>query len=291
MRYSEQQAFNMCPFAYKLAYVDRIQKAETGEESNDRDFGAAIHSGLETHYKGGSIADVEKAFSDAFPINLAGGEGAKTIDNGLECLRRYVKYYETQDKNWKVLGTEVLGVIEIGGEKHDLHIDLVAENLQGGGIYLWDHKTTGKTPSPTYWKAFEVSGQLSRYAAFVQQKFGQCSGVLINNITFKSLLRKNKYGEGPGLVLGFERQVFQRTKEQIEFWRQSDVEWMALMEMCKDANAYPKALNRACTYCEMYELCMSCDDEQIRELLYKPRVETQESSDKSGEKEGQNVKS
>jgi hypothetical protein len=241
---------------------------------------------LEAHYKGGDIGAVEAAFTSAFPVNLGGAESSKTIDNGLECLRRYVQYYKEQDKNWKILGTEVLGVIEIGGEKHDLHIDLVAENLQGGGIYLWDHKTTGKTPSPTYWKAFEVSGQLSRYAAFVQNKFGQCSGVLINNITFKSLLRKNKYGEGPGLVLGFERQVFQRTKSQIEFWKRSDVEWMALMAMCKDANAFPKALNRMCTYCEFYELCMSCDDPQIRELLYTRRINKQESSDNVGEKEG-----
>lgn len=285
MRYSEQQAFNNCPFAYKLAYLDKIQKAQTGEESNDRDFGAAIHSGLEVHYKGGSEGDVAAAFSAAFPVNLAGAEGSKTIDNGLECLRRYVQYYKEQDKNWKVLGTELLGVIEIGGEKHDLHIDLVAENLQGGGIYIWDHKTTGKTPSPTYWKAFEVSGQLSRYAAFVQEKFGQCSGVLINNITFKSLLRKNKYGEGPGLVLGFERQVFSRSKAQIEFWRNSDVQWMELMRRCKETGCFPKALNRMCTYCEFYELCMSCDDEQIRSLLYTGRINRQESSD-NREKEG-----
>lgn len=285
MRYSEQQAFNNCPFAYKLAYIDRIQKAELGEESHDRDFGAAIHAGLDAHYKGLPFPEVEKAFLGAFPCELRASEGAKTVQNGLECLKKYIAYYQEQDKNWKVLGTEVLGVIEIGGEKHDLHIDLVAENLQGGGIYIWDHKTTGKTPSPTYWKAFEVSGQLSRYAAFVQERFGQCSGVLINNITFKSLLRKNKYGEGPGLVLGFERQVFQRTKAQIEFWRQSDVEWMALMQMCKDANSYPKALNRICTYCEYFELCMACNDPQIRELLYKARVETQESSE-NREKEG-----
>jgi hypothetical protein len=286
MRYSEQQAFNNCPFAYKLAYLDQLAKAQVGEESNDRDFGAAIHAGLEVHYKGGDINAVVAAFSAAFPVNLAGAEGSKTIDNGVECLKRYVAYYKEQDKNWKVLGTEVLGVIEIGGEKHDLHIDLVAENLQGGGIYLWDHKTTGKTPSPTYWKAFEVSGQLSRYAAFVEQRFGQCSGVLINNITFKSLLRKNKYGEGPGLVLGFERQIFQRTKAQVAFWRQSDTEWMALMQMCREANSFPKALNRMCTYCEFFELCMSCDDPQIRELLYTKRINKQESSDNVGEKEG-----
>lgn len=285
MRYSEQQAFNNCPFAYKLAYIDRIQKAETGEESNDRDFGAAIHAGLEAHYKGCGQDAVAKAFTDTFPINLSAGDGAKTVENGLECLKKYVAYYKEQDKNWKVLGTEVLGVIEIGGEKHDLHIDLVAENLQGGGVYLWDHKTTGKTPSPTYWKAFEVSGQLSRYASFVQEKFGQCSGVLINNITFKSLLRKNKYGEGPGLVLGFERQIFQRTKAQIDFWKHSDTDWMALMAYCKASDVYPKALNKMCTYCEFFELCMSCDDEQIRELLYKTRVETQECSNNNREKE------
>ena len=281
MRYSEQQSFNTCPFQYKLAYLDRIQKETTGEESNDRDFGAAIHAGLEAHYKGGSLEDMKKAFSDSFPVNLSSTDNTKTIENGLACLEKYVGYYKEQDKNWKVLGTEVLGVIEFGGEKHDLHIDLVAENLQGGGIYLWDHKTTGKTPSPTYWKSFEVSGQITRYASFVQQKFGQCSGALINNITFKSLLRKNKYGEGPGLVLGFERQIFQRTKSQIAFWEQSDIEWMKLMKI----GIYPKALNRMCTYCEFFELCMSCDDEQIRQLLYKRRIETQERSD-NREKEG-----
>jgi hypothetical protein len=60
---------------------------------------------------------------------------------------------------------------------------------------------------------------------------------------------------------------------------------MRLMAHCRGLDVFPKALNRMCTYCEMYELCLSCDDPQIRDLLYTKRIETQESSDNVGEKE------
>ncbi|MBU2052536.1 PD-(D/E)XK nuclease family protein [Patescibacteria group bacterium] len=270
MRYSEAQAFNTCPGKYKFQ-MDGLKKEIEGSESNARVWGQAIHKGLEANYKGLPYPDVEAAFKSVYTSNLDPEDLARTKDSGLEVLRRYVTFYASQDELWEVMATEFEDEITIGDEEHGLHIDLIARNKQSQEIYFWDHKTSGKEPGITFWKPFELSGQISRYTAHIQNKFGSCAGCYINAIAVKHLLRKNKYGEGPGLVVKFERQLFNRTPQQIAYWRQSDEAWMKMMEFSKRENVWPLALGSICGWCEYYDLCLASNDDQIRELLYKPQ--------------------
>lgn len=267
MRYSEKEAFNSCPQKFKWQQ-DGLKKEQDGRSVHHLNWGAAFHAGLEAHYKGASLAEVEEAFVALYPTNLDDSDPAKTRENGMETLRRYVGFYKEQDAVWEVLDTEHAGLIEIGEEEHGLHIDLIARHRQTGEIYFWDHKTSAKEPSVTYWKSFEMSGQVSRYTDYVVQKFGSCAGCYINNVSVKFLKRKNVYGEGPGLIVKFERQLFNRTPEQLSWWRKSDEQWMKLMEFAKQSGVYPRALNTLCAWCEYYELCLASGDEQIKELLY-----------------------
>lgn len=270
MRYSEQVAFNTCPWAYKLSCCEGIERITEGKETNARDWGRAIHAGLEAHYKGLELPVVLGEFSKEYPEDQDPEDLVRTRAHGDETLRRYLEHYKEQDKMWRVLATELEGQIEIAGEEHDLHIDLVAENVQSGSIYFWDHKTTVKTPSDSYWKAFEMSGQLTRYSVYVEEKFKQCAGAIINNICVG--YRKKAYkGEPAGFWVKFERQIFNRTPAQIAQWRESDETWMKLIELCKKEGLYPKALSKACSWCEFYELCLAANDPQIKELLYKVR--------------------
>jgi hypothetical protein len=272
MRYSEQQAFNNCPYKYRLT-KEGLKKQKDARSEHHKLWGQAIHSALEAHYKGLPFPAVEKAFRDVYPVNLDEADGAKTVENGVEVLRQYASFYAEQDKIWEVLGTEVEGTTDIGDEEHGLHIDLIARHKQTGEIYFWDHKTSGKEPGVLYWKNYELSAQVTRYTVWVKEKFGACAGCYINNIALKHLLRKNKYGEGPGLVVRFERQLFNRTPQQIDFWRESDEGWMKMIEFCQKENVWPRSFGSLCAYCEFYDLCLASGDEQIKELLYKQETE------------------
>lgn len=266
VRYSEKEAFNSCPWKYKLQQ-DGLNKIVEGSDAHDKNWGAGIHAGLQAHYKAEGWEAVCTAFLSGYPTNLNESDLSKTTDSGLECLRQYIAYYQAQDKNWEVLSTEEAGVVSIGGEDHDLHIDLVARNKQSGDIYLWDHKTTGKTASPTYWRGFELSGQLTRYCVYVQEKYGSCAGAIINNIAVGHRQRMYK-GEPAGFWCKFERQLFNRSPQQIKFWRESDEQWMALIKHCEATGIWPKALNKLCSWCSYFELCLASGDDQIKELLY-----------------------
>lgn len=271
MRYSQKESFNNCPTKYKLTYLDGLATKENEKSKHHMLWGAGIHCGLEAYYKGLPFSKMEAAFLSEYPKDLDEEDTAKTVVSGIEVLRQYVAFYGETDKVWEVVGTEELGSIEIGGEDHDLHIDLVARHRQTGELYFWDHKTSGKEPSATYWKSYELSGQVTRYTAFLQEKFGECAGCWINGIFVKNLLRKNKYGEGPGLVVKFSRQMFQRTPQQIDYWRKSDEGWMRLIEHCKATDTWPLALNTLCAYCEFYDYCMASGDEQVKEMLYEAK--------------------
>lgn len=266
MRYSEKEAYNSCPYKYKLQH-DGLTKQVEGTDAHDKNWGQGIHAGLKAHYDGKGWEEVKAEFLREYPQGLDETDQAKTPETGIECLNRYRGHYASQDTNWEVLSTEEEGTLSIGGEDHDLHIDLVARNKQSGDIYLWDHKTTGKTASPTYWRGFELSGQLTRYCVYVKEKYGSCAGAIINNIAVGYRSRMYK-GEPAGFWCKFERQLFNRSPQQIAFWRESDEQWLKQIEFSKRENVWPRALNKLCAWCEYYELCMASGDEQIRDLLY-----------------------
>lgn len=303
MRYSEKEAFNHCPFKWSLQQ-EGLVKREDGGDANDKQFGAGIHRGLEFHYQGKPWSDVEKGFLSEFPALLKANEKVKTPENGLACLKGYIEYYREQDKNWEVIATEEVGTVEIAGENHDLHIDLIARNKQSGDIYFWDHKTSARMPS---WKTYEISDQITRYTDYVVSKYGHCAGCVINHIQVDFIdpkgdqKKSNTYLESmknpmsfyqfanksystyhkkdmtivSGFCAKFERQIFNRSKAQIEFWRESDEQWLQLMSFCKTHSLFPKALGKLCGWCEFYELCLASNDPQIRELLYEIKPKEQ----------------
>ena len=272
MSHSRVSAFNGCPYQYKLKYIDHLEKIEKTEYQNDSIWGNAIHHALEVHYKGGTLAEVETAFLTAYPTELAGKDQAKSQDGGIECLRNYVKFYRVLDKDWHVLDTEVKDTVQNEEESHNLVIDLVALHIPSQTIYAWDHKTTTTEKMRySFWKRYELDAQVTMYTEYLIQRYGSCAGFWINGIAVGYRSRMYK-GEPAGYYQKFERSLFSRTPEQIRAWKKSDTDWKVLMDM----HVYPKALNGLCVYCEFHELCMSGDDEQIKELLYQTKPQERE---------------
>ena len=268
LRYTQLQDFKQCPLKYDLTWNKRLIKMEEekGKESHDKDYGSAIHKGLETHYNGGTWEQVKDAFNKEYPKHLDPEDLAKTPENGIETLRRYIQYYSTEDKLWKVIGTEVKDTFEVEGIMFELHIDLVAEHAQSG-IYLFDHKSSG-SPKGIAWSDYDLNDQITEYTYYVNKRWGQCAGAVINGIELKYLLKKNKYGQGPGLVTTFERHIYNRKPEEIKNWIKGVASWKKRIDWSTEHNDFPYNYGKLCGWCDFRDLCLANMDESVKESLY-----------------------
>jgi len=269
VRWSAISNFNSCPKKYNLQRQG-WHKTDDGEETTDLRFGQAIHSALEAHYKGATEADVLKLFKETYQECTEKKE--KSVESGLDCLKNYIAFYAEQDKDWRVIGTELKGEIETLTGNHELHIDLVAEHLPSGSIYFWDHKTSSKSFSPMYWKKFEFSSQMLRYTKFVEDKFGSCAGCLINGIAVGHRSRMYK-GEPAGYWQKFERQIFNYSKNLIQMWLKSDEKWEKMIKWAEENDCFPSHLGSLCGWCEFYPYCMAGEDQMLLESLYQQKTE------------------
>lgn len=266
MRHSERGCFNNCPQKYKWQQ-DGLRPLAMSYTAEDRNFGIAVHEGLKMFYDGKDWGDILKAYSDSYPEREEYKSKAKSFESGAVCLKNYMEYWSEQDKLWEVIGTEIEGKVSFNGDDHDLHIDLLARNKQTEEIWAWDHKTTDKALGKGFWAKYELDSQVTRYTKYVADKYGSCGGFIINGIQVGHRERMYK-GEPAGYYQKFERQPFSRSKRQIEFWERSEKEWMTLMQFAKEMNNYPKHLGSLCGYCDYYALCMSADNESVRETMY-----------------------
>src|SRR3990167_11153016 len=264
---SQLQSFKNCPEQYRLKYIEQLRKREEGVESHDKNFGKAIHAGLEAYYKKSSIDVIRNIFKEEYSVQLSGEDMAKTQENGLVLLDAYIKHYKEEDTKWTIKAVEVADMFEIApGVPFTVKIDLIVE--QQGCIYFVDHKTTVKAFNWNYWGQFDPNSQITAYTAYCQAKFGECSGGIINALQLG--YRKNKYmGEPAGFHYSFQRQLFNRNRHQIEAWKQDTILWIKSLEeaKCNTSNVWRKNEGQ-CKFCEYKAVCVSCDDEEIKEQLY-----------------------
>ena len=278
---SQLQTFKDCPERYRLKYVEGLKKLEEGRDEHDKNFGKAIHSALESYYKGGSLEASKLAFQTDYPVQLSVEDLAKTQENGITLVEAYTKHYAKEDKAWTIKAVEVADQFEIApGVLFTVKIDLIME--QQGCIYFVDHKTTGKPFNWTYWSRFEPNPQITAYTAYCQAKYGECSGGIINAIKFGFRQRAYK-GEPAGFHYEFQRQLFNRNRYQIEAWKSDSLRWIKSLEEAKrDTSTVWKKNEGQCGYCSFKEVCISCADEQIIDQLYEKHNPMEYLNDNSG---------
>ncbi len=264
---SQMQTFKDCEERYRLTYLEALSKREEGVTEHHRNFGKAIHAGLETYYKGGQAQDAIRAFRQAYPENLDPEDKAKTVENGQTILAEYIKHYAAQDAGWEVLDVEKPYVGSIFGREFLVKKDMVVK--QQGCIYAVEHKTTGKAFNWDYWNQFEPNSQISAQVWSTIQQYGECSGVIVNSLRFGHRQRVYK-GEPAGFYWEFQRQVFNRNQEQVKAWLEDITSWTARLEETRLAPLGQVWLKNEgqCRYCSFKEVCISCNDEQIKEQLY-----------------------
>lgn len=260
--------FKSCPESYRLKY--RYEKdASTGlyvglakpdavKEDHHRDWGSAVHAGLKVFYLKGGWDDIVKAFKAEYPKQLDEGDKAKTTDNGLLLLDRYIKRYSAQDAHWEIVDVEVRQEFEIyPGVRFTVKMDLVIR--QQGCLYFVDHKTTKMDAGidAGYWTQFEPNSALTGYTGFCLEKYGECSGGIINalgvgfrtkselfdpedtvkgwEVYDKQELKYSKYhGKdmmyGSGFKSDFQRNVFSRSPQQVAAWKEDSLRWIDKMK-------------------------------------------------------------
>lgn len=268
---SSLQEFKNCQERYRLRYILGLKKREEGYESIDKVWGKAIHAGLERLYLHGqrnttqAIEEFDRSLGET-PFNE---EKIKTKGNGRLLLEHYAKHYEEEDKRWEILEVEEPHTFQLNEYPFTVKKDMVIK-LQGN-IFAVEHKTTKKAMNWDYWARYEPNSQVTAQVYSTMLKYGQCSGVIVNAL--KVGFRQRMYkGEPAGFNCEFQRQVFNRNREQVEDWKNQTLAWLLQLESLHLLN-YPnksswKKNEGLCFYCPYKEICNTLGDESVVESLY-----------------------
>ena len=271
---SQVSTFRNCPLQYKYKYVVGLERQEEGESEHHRNFGKAIHGGLEMLHKGGTTEAMLTAFESLYPEQLDESDLAKTQENGLTLLKAYATRYVNDKDKYKFLDVETRIDFQVGGRDFCVKCDAVVENIKYGGIYSLETKTTGKTLAYKYWDQYNPNHQLDAQTAGVRSKFGECAGVIVNAISFG--YRQRKYKEEPaGFHYAFERAEFNRPDAALKQWEISTVQTLEDIENAIEKDRFPANTN-ACTFCSFKSICAASwswpEDEDLILLTYQKKA-------------------
>lgn len=271
---SQLNSFINCPRAYYNRYILKLGSLKEDDRDSAKNFGSSLHKALETYYKGGSLEQSTKAFNESF--NPIEGDLLYTPNHGIELIEAYIKYYsaptnELGDNYLTTLITkegnpaiEIKDSFMIDDVEWIVKIDRIVKS--NAGILGQDHKSTQKSLY-TFISKFTPNMQFSGYTAYIMEKYGQCGGIIPNVLWFG--YRKKAYkGELAGFHYQFQRDIVNRTKEQIDDFKQNVLYWTGKLSKCLEDNYWGKNENQ-CIYCQYKELCTSCNDENVKETLYR----------------------
>ena len=274
--YTQMAVFQACEMKYYLKFVLGLSKRKYDERDIDKEFGRCVHQGLAYLYKG-EAGKIREAFDEFRDLPEESGEVHKTKANGISLLTQYVEHYADIDKDVEVLDVESLDKAELADgvvwlSKVDTQIRM-REN-----IYCLEHKTTKKIEY-SYFGRYNPNTQVSGQCFVTLRKFGQCSGVIIN--VLQSGWRKRGYrGEPAGFHCKFQREIMNRTPEQLEDFRLNAILWaeriakkkIVLLQSGRASwgkNEYSCHIYRGCPYKEICMTSVGCKlDDEIVETLY-----------------------
>ena len=259
--YSQINTFLTCRRKYENKYILALRKIKYDFRNIDLEFGKTIHSCLERYYKGMAWAEIIKPIEEFQDLE---SEKCKTKGHLLKLMEQYIPYYSGQDKGWTILATEINDTFKIQDMEYTVKVDLIIKDKDN--IYVVDHKTTKTNRKSTYFQQFEPNTQVTGYTAYCQQKHGQCSG-FIPNVMFVRYRERKWKGEEAGFHCEFERAIINRYPQQLEDFKSNVVDVAQQIEGCKITGYWSKT-EVNCMWCEFKELCISCDDEQVRNTLY-----------------------
>jgi len=247
---SQLQTYKACPLRFRFYWDLKLRQLDDLSGDHHLRYGNAVHKGLEVIYRGGGLREAQDAFLGAYPKQLDVNDAAKTHQNGISMLAQYVKRWGVEDaRNWKVIAIE-----ERSDDPWSVKPDLVVEHREHGGLWLVDHKTTGKYLNYDYWSRFEPNSQITHYLDYAQSQYGPIEGFIINAISFRYNLKASKNAPQAGFWCAFERQTFNRRAEQLEYERQSRAAWIDDIGRSR-ASGFWRTNTDSCWRCQYRPIC------------------------------------
>lgn len=239
--------FNACPRKFYWAHVRHLSLVSENNLPSALQYGIAIHSGLETLYKGGSLEESIVIFKGLFPEKYS--TTVRTPLIGEKMLRQYYNTYIPEV--WKVEHVEAHITMELS---KDLlfygRIDLIVDFLSQ--LQVVDHKTATSMGYIT-----EPQHQLTGYIALARSL-----GLDINTATVNIL----------GLIRGkieFNRVITSRTDEDIQEWIHHTLLTKCNIDNCVSSGYFPKYTHSCGMYnsrCPYLQLC-TCSPRNIEYVV------------------------
>ena len=247
---SQLQTYKNCPLQWRFYWDLQLRRVDDEASDHHLRFGDAIHKGLEQLYRGATWSEIKEAFLSAYPRQLDVNDLAKTRENGVVALADYIKRWRQEDRKWRIIEIETRS-----DDPWSVKPDLIVENLESGGIYLVDHKTTGSYLNFRYWERYEPNSQITHYMDYAQSKYGWIEGFVINAIEFHYNKRASK-DHGVGFWCNFERQTFNRKPEQLEDERVNRAAWIEDLER-SCASGFFRTNTDQCWRCQYRPICQA----------------------------------
>lgn len=242
--------FIRCPLAYRYRHKLHLRKRDDDSGDHHLRFGAAIHEGLSIIYTERNLEKAKAAFKAAYPAQLDPNDLAKTPESGVYMLEKYAEHYDF-DRSWEVLSVETTDKSGYVG----LTPDLVVRDKTTDSIYIVDHKTTGRYLNFDYFADFDPNSQVTQYIRKAKDDWGHCDGFIVNAISFSYLKRDGKIRR-KGLNIEFERQIFNRTLDQIKRTEIDTFEWLEEIANSERRGHWRAAeTTNACRFCSYKSLC------------------------------------
>jgi hypothetical protein len=255
--HSMLETMKACPCKYDLRYnhhLHRIQD-QAGRSEHHPLFGAAGHEGLYVWYTTHDLNAAIAAFCAAYPTQLDPGDHAKTQVNGVLALQAYVERWQEEDAKYRLLEAERYTLME--GDEWSQHLDLVWQDRKLGGIYAVDHKFTKKSiigsGAYDYWAKFSPNSQVTGYIDYVTERYGECSGFIVNAISLGYNQRKSKLHDA-GPWADFARRTFDRQSKSLRRNRTERQWWVEQIEAAHVTQRWPQNTD-SCGYCTFRAIC------------------------------------
>lgn len=272
---SQLTSYQKCPFSYHLQYGLGFKKSTIDDTNAQMQFGTYFHKFMEAWFKKEfvSIDKILEGYIEPEGLPQYSLHALKQF-----CLTCHTKYKE-DFKRYEVLETEVCSKLKLSGHNFIVKCDAVVKF--NDNIFGFENKTT-KSISYNYFDRYFLNSQISAQSAVIREKYGQCSGVILNVGECKSLKRKpsGNYDnffqiEDSWIAQKFSQDIVNRTKDEVNDWYIQSVNWIERIEDDCLSGSFPKSCvwsGMVCSSCSYKELCKTSVgtklDESIVECLY-----------------------
>jgi hypothetical protein len=180
---SKAGCYRRCPRKYKFRYVQKLQAKRTALQLKK---GSWIHELLMFHFDGQDWQVKHKELTRKFN-NLMREEREEYGDLPAECariMRGYVAHWKEEDSHYRVLDTEVEGLVELpNGDMFNFIIDKIVEE-EDGGVWVIDYKNVSSFMDDDF---MLLDTQLAKYAwAATKIGYPKIRGVMFDELCTKT---------------------------------------------------------------------------------------------------------